>query len=266
MPFLSDVRSVAGRTLRDVRDRVHARAIRWHEVDGLRLLGGNWMAAGGDHEAVELGLFREALDSIDAVVDVGANSGLYSLIAARAGKACFAFEPQAENLRILYQNVAANGFDEAIEVFPLAASDRVGSARFYGRGQGASLLSGWAGQPDYDFEWVATNTLDNLLLARLAGRRLFLKIDVEGAELQVLRGGRGLLTLASGVLLEHSLTRNQPGGTNPHFAELFELMWAAGFHACAADAAQTPVDGERVRAWIAAGRTDCGTENFVFRR
>jgi len=70
MPFLSDVRSVAGRTLRDVRDRVHARAIRWHEVDGLRLLGGNWMAAGGDHEAVELGLFREALDSIDAVVAI----------------------------------------------------------------------------------------------------------------------------------------------------------------------------------------------------
>lgn len=266
--IVHEIQRFAGRSLRNLRDQLHARDLAWETIPGsdLRIKGGNWIAAGSSHEEIEIALFKRALPLVDAVVDVGANSGVYSCLAAAAGKPTFAFEPLRDNLDTLYGNIAENGLADRIEVFPLAASDSVGIAKFFGRGQGASLVKGWAGQPEYDYEQVPTNTLDNLLADRLAGQSLAIKIDVEGAELAVLRGAERLLAGCRALLLEHSLTRNQPTGTNPDFLALFERLWAAGFTSSVADKAETPVDRAKVEGWLKAGNSGLATENFLFLR
>lgn len=262
-----DLRSVFGRAMRDVRDRLHMRQIVWSTLPGTRLKvrGGNWMAAGVQHESFELDEFRSCLPDVDAVIDVGANSGIFSLLSAEAGKLVYAFEPLAENLNVFFGNLAANGLDGVVEVFPIAASDRTGVAKFYGRGQGASLIEGWAGQPEYDFVMSPTNTLDRLLSARLEGQRVALKIDVEGAEFFVLQGATKILKQCRFVLLEHSLTKNQPGVVNPWFKALFDLMWGAGFEARVADASRLLVTPELLASWISSGSNNLATENFIFR-
>lgn len=196
---LIDFSPTVGRAVRSYRDHRAEQALRWEHIPGsdLVVLGGNWLAAGAGHEDYEIEGFSAMIAGVDAVIDVGANSGKFSCIAAAAGKAVFAFEPLPQNLRILAKTVQRNGLAGAIEIFPIAASDKCDVAKFYGKGQGASLVEGWADQPSYDAIHVPTNTLDRVLGERLSGQTIFIKLDVEGAELAVLRGAERLLINAA---------------------------------------------------------------------
>lgn len=257
-----------GKLARHYRDTRAEQDLRWGKIPGttIEVLGGNWLAAGGDHEGDELNLFREMLDQADTVVDVGANSGVFSCVAAGLGKAVHAFEPMPQNLRILARTIDHNGFGDKVQVYPLAVSSAVGIARFFGKGQGASLIEGWAGQPSYDAILVPTNTLDNLLAQRLAGSRVLLKIDVEGAELEVLKGAAQLLGNCTGVMLENGISRNVPGGKNAAFAAIFEFLDQQGFTCRVADAEGREVTPELARQWAEAGATPFDTLNYAFRR
>lgn len=263
--MLVDMSPTIGRVVRSYRDHRAEKALRWETVPGTNLvvLGGNWLAAGAAHEDYEIAKFTAMLVEVDAVIDVGANSGLFSCIAAAAGNAVFAFEPLPQNLRILAQTVERNGLASAIEIYPIAVSDRCGVAMFYGKGQGASLVKGWADQPCYDAIHVPTNTLDRLLVKRLEGQRLFIKLDVEGAELAVLEGARQLLTHCSGLLFENGLSKNVPGGHNTTFAPIFELLDRAGF-----DVYVAVPDGQQVTPalaweWQNAGHAPVDTMNYL---
>jgi len=169
-------------------------------------------------------------------------------------------------LAVLLAVVERNGFADRIEVMPVAASDRVGVVPFYGRGQGASMIQGWGNIADFDRILVPTNTLDNLLVARITGKKVVLKIDVEGAELVVLQGGRRVLELCTGLLVEISLTKNHPNGINPDFAAIFALLRAAGFSAFVADKTKREVTPSVIEGWIAARSNYLLTENFYFLR
>lgn len=255
---------VLGRALRDYRDQRATAAMRLQPVEpyGFAVWGGNYLAA-GNHEAAELAIVAGVLRDRDLLVDVGANSGLFACLAASMGVPSVALEPMPGNLDILRRNIAHNGFTDLIEIMPVAASDSIGTVPFYGREQGASLIRGWGGQAAFDKIDVPTDTLDNLV--DLRDRAAFVKIDVEGAELSVLRGATRLLASRPPMLIEISLTRNHPDGINPDFATIFEMLWGLGYVSAVADEAQTPVDRERVGKWISDRASDAGTENFIFR-
>jgi hypothetical protein len=140
---LGDRLPLLGRAWRAIRDANAERTLDWQRIPEteLEVLGGNWLAAGGDHELFELKLFRSLLDKVDCVIDVGANSGIYSCLAAARGKRVFAFEPMPQNARILARSLRRNRLDGRVELFPIAASDRVGVTELYGAGQGASLVA-----------------------------------------------------------------------------------------------------------------------------
>jgi hypothetical protein len=161
--------------------------------------------------------------------------------------------------------VSNNGFSN-VEVFPLAVADAPGLLNLYGGSTGASLIAGWGASTEAYRTMAAATTLDILVSNRFEGRRFVVKIDVEGAELGVLRGAGSLLRAAPRPLwlVEIVLTEHHPSGTNPNFQQTFEMFWSCGYNARTADRSARPVSRADIAEWVASGRRGFGSHNFVF--
>jgi FkbM family methyltransferase len=253
-------------TYRYARDRLALQAAVAQDTPfGFRLAGSK-DAARGQFEPEETAFLAAILQRGDVFVDVGANVGFYTCLAASKGAHVVAIEPLSENLAYLYRNITENGFGD-VEVFPLGVSDTPGLLSLYGGGTGASMLAGWAGATEAYRRTVATTTLDIVLSNRFSGRHLVIKVDVEGAELPVLRGAVSVLRAAPrpSWLVEIVLTENQPSGINAHFEQTFEMFWSHGYSAYTADKEAKPVLPEDVRGWVSQRRRSFGGYNYLFR-
>lgn len=146
----------------------------------------------GEYEKDLWWTIRKYVSSGDVCVDVGANVGVASLFLAKSvGKAgkVICFEPGPRFCERLKTNLELNpSFMSVVEVHNLGVSDQPGKLH-------------WAEDPEFPgnaylfgSEGLEVNvvTLDSFLQPEV--RRLnFLKIDVEGMELEVLRGAQGIL-------------------------------------------------------------------------
>jgi FkbM family methyltransferase len=146
------------------------------------------------------------------VMDVGANWGLYSLLISRAvgpsGKV-YAFEPVPEIFARLKEHIALNNATNVIPV-PIALSDEKGTAKMSVKGGGSSLFR----RVSDEFVEVQVERLDDFVEREKIERVDAIKIDVEGAELKVIRGADKTL---------------QAAGTTPE--ELFETIVSYGYNA-----------------------------------
>jgi FkbM family methyltransferase len=218
------------------RARHHRQARRSPQLTphGFRFAGNEAMES-GQFEKEETALTSRLLEQVDVVVNVGANIGYYCCLALQSEREVIAFEPVPTNLEILYRNLMLNGWEDRVEVFPLALSDRHGIIRIFGEGTGASLLAGWAGASDYNSQLVPTSTLDVVLGSRLEGRRCLFIIDVEGAEKRMLDGaGRALAAEPRPIwMVEITVTEHQPTGSavNPQLLATFDAFWRHGYEA-----------------------------------
>lgn len=144
--------------------------------------------------------FRRLLKPGMIVADVGANIGYTAALAARLvgpGGHVHAFEPAPRTLRLLQGNLARNGLaNTTIHPFVAGDADR---ARVFHLSESSLTDSvaadAWA--PTVSTIEVKERRLDDLLEGRLD----FAKIDVEGAELAVLRGMQRILAQARGMTL-----------------------------------------------------------------
>jgi FkbM family methyltransferase len=143
----------------------------------------------GTYEREQSRLFQQTIRLGDQVLDIGASVGYYTLLAARLAGAqgrVVAFEPDLRNLRFLRAHVKANRLP-GVTVLPLALGEEEGSFRFGGgTGSGTARLC-----TEGTIE-VPVRRLD-ALAAEHDLRPRHVKIDVEGAELAVLRGGEQLI-------------------------------------------------------------------------
>lgn len=252
----------AYRMLRD--QRLNSRRSMVKTEFGFDMIGGEGLA-GSRSAGGELKLFQELLLKTDVFVDVGANCGIFTLMACNAGIQTIAFEPNLENCNFLLFNLHHNGFKN-VEVFPIALSKAPGVLPLFGGGEGASLEANWGGMASTYSRMVAVNTLNNLVSPRFSHERLLVKIDVEGHEFDVLTGAGDLLARCPAPvwLLEHGFTENFSGKINPHFQDLFDLFWRHGYVCCTADKERRKVIREDVRRWLAQGTRDFGFLNYLF--
>jgi FkbM family methyltransferase len=249
---------------RKMRDRRAAVAPALSTTFGFNFAGNAAMAA-GKFEADELSVFRKYLDRCSACIDIGANIGWYSCLAAAQGKQVVAVEPLADNLGILYKNLVSNEFFE-VEVYPLGLGAKPGIQRLYGGGTMASFLPGWAKTPQQWQRIVPVTTLDVVINSRFDGLPLLIKMDVEGFEREVLRGAERTLALKPRPvwLVEICLNEHFPSGVNERFLQTFEVFWRHGYQARTADSEQRLVAPEAVSRWASQGAVDYGSHNYVF--
>lgn len=211
--------------------------------------------------------FEALVQEADHVIDVGANVGLFTLLAGSHGVPVTAIEPSPMNLVQLYRNLQLNG-GEGVEVLPVAVGDSAGVVNLYGGGQGASLRTGWGGMVSTYTTTVAVHTLDGLSADRLAGKRVVIKIDAEGSELPILRGARRLMTAepAPAWIVEVGLTENFNGGVNPDFKAIFDLFWAAGYTSFCVEVPGRQVRRADVDRWVAERERGFWNMNYLFQR
>jgi len=150
-----------------------ARGVVWEDLR-------NW-------EVGSLGVFSRLVARSRLFLDVGAYTGIYSLIACVDGPgAAVAFEPNPAVRPLLATNLAANRLEARVELRSEGLSDAPGSARLsIPFDTTAARVEMTGSGPE-----VALTTMDDVLDGRPVD---VVKIDVEGLEPAVLRGGRTAL-------------------------------------------------------------------------
>jgi FkbM family methyltransferase len=139
-----------------------------------------------------------------------------------------AFEPDPQNFELLQANVAANGFG-GVELLNVALSSERGTARFYGQfkveepmASSHSLKEDWGTQRTKS--WILVQTVP--LADYITGPVDYLKLDIEGMELEVLRSIASRLHLVKALGLEFHGT----GGTAERDEEeILRLLRESGF-------------------------------------
>lgn len=189
----------------------------------------------GCYEPTLTNFIKRTLKAGDVFVDVGANTGHFSLIAAKQGAEVIAVEASPANCRQFRRNIEANACESRIRLVHAAAGNRNGTIelienRFNGMWSTTVPQVFWYLRPLTRKVVVPEITLDDLLGEENWNRIRFVKIDVEGAEPDVVRGLHRLLENGREDLefcLEFS-----PHWLKPEQAkELFDTFRSRGFTA-----------------------------------
>jgi FkbM family methyltransferase len=158
-----------------------------------------------------------AAGSRGVVLDVGANTGLYALLAARVAPAVEvrAFEPYGAARAVLERNLALNpDLAGRVEVVPWAVSDRQGEAPLYVPSDAHGLVeTSCSLDPTFKDDVVGAvtvpvTTLDDYTAGGgTSGPVVLIKVDVEGHESQALAGAEAVLARDQPVVLVEVLPR-----------------------------------------------------------
>jgi FkbM family methyltransferase len=164
----------------------------------------------GFYEKDELAFFKKAFAPGMAFVDVGANIGLFTALAlSRGASRILAVEPHAESRSFLEKTVAANSPKIPVSIEGVAAGAEPGTLELFANpfNKGDNRT---ASAPGLELcGRVGVEKLDDLCAKHGVQKIDFLKIDVQGGELGVLRGAAGILGASPDCIL---LSEVWPGG------------------------------------------------------
>lgn len=179
-------------------------------------------------EYVEMTFALRLLKAGDLFVDVGANAGSYTVLAAGAcGANVIALEPDKYAFSRLTLNVRLNNLSDRVEAHQAAAGDRNGSIDFLTGADTGNRVSIDGGRASPDIVTVPCVTLDTVVGDR---QPTMLKIDVEGFEAAVLAGAGAILQCAS--LLALIVETNGSDAVYGHTpGSLVDNLAGAGFSA-----------------------------------
>jgi FkbM family methyltransferase len=245
---------------RFIKDRAPAlhqkvrRGIRWWFIESRsdiesspalpRKVGGSWfwlhprfLAEPLDLEPQVQTVFRERIHPGATVLDIGAYVGTHSLLAARLagpGGQVFAFEPSPVNFRYLsyhclknfrnrahaFQCLVSDRADQRVPFHLLNSGDSTSNSMTFGQ-----LETGTVSSPMETIE-VASVTVDGFCAERLL-KPSFIKIDVEGAEFQVVRGSELILRESRPTIVLALHPPWMPKGSSPK--QLWDYLAEAGY-------------------------------------
>jgi FkbM family methyltransferase len=189
-------------------------------------------------EKIELALIRRHVRATDAVCDIGANKGSFVFWLSRWCRKgqVIAFEPQPTFANLLLRLTRSLGLDN-VKVEQKAVFSRAGQADLFvpeGQLPSASLVAKVAGSGRFETISVPMIRLDDYF--DQAQRIALMKVDVEGAELEVFKGAERILREQSPLLIFECESRHLQSVT---MADVFAYLTALGY-------AGSFVDGHRL--------------------
>ncbi len=182
--------------------RVTGRPVIVRCADGSRLYAPAWsrmaglVAAAGLTEPDDARFALDFLRQGDLFVDVGANIGFYSVLAARRGARVKAFEPTPDARAVCQGNARLNGVEGAVSVREAACGSVSGTAGFT---IGLDIQNHLA-PDDPSAVAIEMTTLDQEITDAVTGQ-LMLKVDAEGHDAEVLAGAGELISRYRPVIL-----------------------------------------------------------------
>jgi len=170
--------------------------------------GGRGIYIFRDQAEPEFEHLEKFIESDDVFVDVGANTGIYTMKAAKKIRPdkghVISVEPFPDVFAMLYHNVQVNGFTH-VRLRNFCAAARTEATRLYlnfGKPNSFSILQRDKEAP---FLSVLSVALDDLFAWEKLTRLNFLKIDAEGAEPEILLGGTKIIA-ASRPIIQMEIT------------------------------------------------------------
>ncbi len=183
----------------------------------------------------QIEFFLDNVKSGDFVLDIGGHFGQYAVLlgslVSEFGRVV-SFEPDPEARETLEKNLELNDLQGRVEIEDIALFDRNGTHSFFSKGADSmsSLARSGLGEnatsPAVVEYRVATMRLDEYLAGRNLPRPSFVKLDTEGAEINILKGAPHLLQSGVTIVCELHPYAWPEFGTN--FDELLTLVRTAG--------------------------------------
>lgn len=151
------------------------------------------VAFSGQWDTAHVEAVRSYIHPGTLALDIGASLGLWTVQLARAARSAgaevWAVEPVPANVSWLERNVSLNRLEQVVKIFPVALGSTAGIQPIeLDEPGGGNAHIGLKGRTQSDH--VKVLRLDDLPRMRPVS---FIKIDVEGFELEVLRGAQNLL-------------------------------------------------------------------------
>jgi FkbM family methyltransferase len=139
------------------------------------------------------------------VFDVGANIGVFTVLQATQGARVYSFEPNPDSYSRLSRNVAANKLSDCVRLFPTALGDErgVGSLHVIGGGTTGGVVTPVEADASASGVAVPIATLDEVVSTLPESSIDLLKIDAEGSEAAILRGGERTLDHVQRIMVEY---------------------------------------------------------------
>jgi FkbM family methyltransferase len=166
----------------------------------------------GSWEPKQTALVLEYLHPGAVVLDVGANTGYYVLLAASAVGAnghVHAFEIQQRMVEILHRNVVRNGLQQVVSVVGAGCFSAEGTATIEPRGDPGSARIAFAVTGGR----VPVTTIDRYAAAEAISRVDLILIDAEGADFEILKGAPAVLARFRPVVMAEVNHLEAFGGT-----------------------------------------------------
>jgi len=199
----------------------------WNPRDPSSLLGAPLRKDG--FESTETAIIKEFLAPGAHFFDIGANFGWYTIIMGRSfpGISVHAFEPNPLAFTELLENIGRNNLDRLVVANNIGLGDKRKKMQlFVPRRLGSafgSLKAIRKYDQDMDVVDVKIGLLDEYCRSKRVSRIDFIKMDVEGAELLVLKGGlKSIRRFKPVLLLETQKYLTKEFGYHPD--EVFDLL------------------------------------------
>jgi FkbM family methyltransferase len=187
------------------------------------------------NDVKQISFFLESVKPGDFVLDIGGHFGQYAVLLGSLvsdNGQVISFEPDPRAREILRANLQLNNLVDRVEIEPLALFDREGEHMFFSKNADSmsslvrSGLGGNASSPDVVELKVKTARLDDYLGSRSFGLPRWIKLDTEGAEINILKGSSEVLKSDATIVCELHPYAWEEFGTS--FDELLRLVTDAG--------------------------------------
>lgn len=162
-------------------------------VEGVKFVAEKGMAGivgniyTGLHEFEDMAFLLHYLREGDDFLDIGANVGAFSLLGGAKGAHCYAIEPVPTTFKQLVRNIKLNELESLVKCFQLGFSDSEGILEFsQDKGTMNRVVNGVQSSI-----LVSVQTVDQFIIKQNITPKM-MKIDVEGFEFPVLKGGLNL--------------------------------------------------------------------------